>query len=48
MQSDHQEEAQVSTDLRELEKKKPPGAMLLLPALLITFAFLVLIRKVRQ
>lgn len=48
VQSQHQEEAQVSTDLREVEKKKPPGAMLLLPALLITFAFLMLIRKVRQ
>ena len=48
MQSQHQEEAQVSADLREVEKKKPPGAMLLLPALLITFAFLMLIRKVRQ
>lgn len=48
MQSQHREEAQVSADLREVEKKKPPGAMLLLPALLITFAFLMLIRKVRQ
>lgn len=43
-----QEQVHLSENRRDLEKKRPPGAMLLLPALMMVFAFLVLIRKVRN